>query len=120
MNLADIGLVQFLSSYRLRFGTEEQLHEDVATALSREGFEFVREYILSPADRIDFYLPKWRIGIECKIEGGPTAVAAQLLRYAGSPEIAELLLITNRRSQLLQEDMLGKPCRSLWIGGASL
>ncbi len=114
-------LLPLLRSYRLRFGTEAQLHEDLASLLTKEGFYFVRELRLTEAERIDFYLPDCMIGIECKVDGGPTEVAAQLLRYAESPEINELLLITSKRSHLLSVDQLsGKPCHCIWIGGSSL
>ena len=107
--------------HRLRFGTEADLHDDVARLLTNLGIHFVRELRLTAEERIDFYLPDSMIGIECKVDGGPTAVASQLLRYAESKDIAELLLITSKRSHMLSVDELsGKPVRCLWIGGSSL
>ncbi|WP_425618077.1 hypothetical protein NA78x_001770 [Anatilimnocola sp. NA78] len=114
-------IIPLVRSHRLRFGTEQQLHEDVAALLTSADVLFVAEMRLSDADRIDFYLPDHRIGIECKVDGGPTAVASQLLRYARHDGINELILITSRRSHLLSVDQLcGKLCHCIWIGGSSL
>lgn len=114
-------IIASLRSHRLRFGTEQQLHEDIAQLLTSMSVVFVRELRLSDADRIDFYLPEYKIGIECKVAGGPTAVAAQLLRYAQHDDVNELILVTSRRSQLLSVDQLcGKACHCLWIGGNAL
>jgi hypothetical protein len=114
-------LIPIIRSHRLRFGTEAQLQEDVATMLTGIGMHFVRELRLSESDRIDFYLPDHCAGIECKVDGGPTPVASQLLRYAQHDDVKTLLLITSRRSHVLSVDQLsGTPVHCVWIGGSSL
>lgn len=119
--LATNRLIPLIQSHRLRFSRETDLHADLKTLLVTAGIFFVHELRLTEKDRIDFYLPDSMIGIECKVDGGPTAVASQLLRYAQHEDIAELILITSRRGQVLTVDNLsGKPLHCIWIGGSSL
>lgn len=105
-------ILRTLSSARIRSSTEAQMHEDVAAALEDAGASFSRERQLTPQDRIDF-LVAGGIGIECKIDGTPTEVARQMIRYAASREITCLILVTSR-SRLghhLPNDIHGKPVR---------
>jgi hypothetical protein len=114
-------LAYLLSSYRLRFGTEVQLQADVGAFLLAERYAFEPEYRLTPTDRIDFYLPAQKIGIECKISGGPSSVSAQLVRYAHLKEIEGLILVTSKHTHLLGARELGcKPYIGIWIGGSGL
>jgi hypothetical protein len=68
----------------------------IAAALIQEGIEFRAEYRLAPRDRIDFLAGG--VGIETKIAGSYIEVASQLLRYAESPLVTGLILVTNRAS----------------------
>jgi hypothetical protein len=114
-------VVELLAGYRLRFGTELQLQDDIEAALGTGGLHFAREHCLSGADRIDFYLSLLGIGIECKTEGSISQAAAQLLRYAKHTTILGLVLVSRRRGhQLSQTQLGGKPFRMLWVGGGSL
>lgn len=121
-------ICEVLAEFRLRFGTEEQLQADVAAALTASGIEFLREIPLTTGGRIDFYLPGdtpgeigKRIGLECKVAGGPSAVLAQLIEYADCGGIDGLILVSRKRGHCLRErDLRGKPFRSLWIGASSL
>src|SRR3972149_4590539 len=86
----------YLACFALRFGTESQLQADVETALDASDWYFVREHSLGKSGRIDFYLPDSKIGIECKVDGSPSPVARQLVRYAAEPSIAALVLVSSK------------------------
>lgn len=114
-------IAEKIASFRVRFGTEELLQEDIARVLAASGIVFVREHHLSPDCRIDFYLPELLIGIECKVDGSSSDVSRQLIRYANQPSIHGLLLVTRRRShELAVRELAGKPFRGVWIGASSL
>lgn len=86
-------------SYRYVAGGEADLQEQLATALTREGVTFQREYDLGGGrGRIDFYLPRWNAGLEVKVDGSAAAVLRQLHRYSGAA-LDALVLITRRARQ---------------------
>lgn len=112
-------LVSIINSYRLRFGTEAALQNDLASILVLEHVEFEREFPIGTG-RIDFY-SEFRIGIECKVDGGPSEVARQLLEYADHELIDGLILVSRRNTHAMREETLrGKPFRYVWVGGSSL
>lgn len=89
-------LLAALRSYKFRYSCEKDLQDGIAKALLSKSIPFVREKkIGARRDTIDF-LVDGRIGLEVKIKGSPTAVAKQLLGYAGCPEVEEILLVTGR------------------------
>jgi len=119
MNVIEI--VKALRQYRIRFGTEAFMHADVARVLNQLDQLHVCEEPLSAADRIDFYLPDTHCGIECKVAGGPSEVLAQLLRYANSPSIEHLILVTSRRThQFEQTTLAGKPFAVVYCGAGGI
>jgi len=86
-----------LKTYRYSVGSESGFQRGVEQVLARHGITFVREHELGREyGRIDFYLPGYRYGIELKIKGSPSEVLRQLYRYAGSPDITALILLTPR------------------------
>lgn len=93
-----------LSRYRIPTGTEAEMHRTVALALTECGLIYAREVTLgSAANRIDFVVESAtgnNVGIECKIDGSPSAVTDQLLRYAESGKLAGLVLLTSKASHL--------------------
>jgi len=108
-------IYQLLASHRLRFGTERILQDNIAALLQSSGVDFHREHQLD-GDAIDFLAGS--VGIECKIDGGPSKVLEQLYRYAEFPEVQSLLLVTSRHTHRFNvAEMLGKPFRVLWIAG---
>lgn len=114
-------LTAALQGYRIRFGTEALMQRDVGEALAASGYLATPELPLTARDRIDFYVSELQIGVECKVGGGPSAVLAQLLRYAASSEIDGLILVTRRRAHLFPEQQLGgKPLRIVYVGGSQL
>lgn len=110
-------LAELLRGYRLPFGTEAELQAAVARVLDEIGIEHSREFRFSPRDRIDF-LAANGIGIECKIDGSPSQVLGQLLRYAERDEVQALILVTSRHTHRMKMTKLnGKPFVIVWIGG---
>ncbi len=129
-------LLGLVAAARFRFATEKDLQAGIAGLLAEAGVPFAREARLAPGDVIDFLvggappaagpagpappdLP--RVGLEVKLGGTATAVAAQLLRYAASPELAGLLLVTARSRHHIYPgpapELGGKPLRVLVLRG---
>ena len=109
-------VAKLLAGFRLRYGTERQLQDDVERALEAERIPFIRECRTSTGP-IDF-LVEGAIGVECKIAGGASQVLPQLQRYAAEPQIAGIVLVTSRPTHRFGVETLGGvPFRTLWIAG---
>lgn len=108
-------LLNLLGSYRLPTATEAELQTQIAGVLWNNGIEHEREVRLAPGDRIDFLVSG--TGIEVKIKGGKRPILRQLERYATSPRISGLLLVTGVALGLPAE-IRGKPVAKLSIGRA--
>lgn len=107
-----------LTRHRFVAPDEYALHAAIADILDGAGILFRREVSLSARDRIDF-LTAFRVGIEVKAAGQPARVLAQLGRYAASPEVDALILVTTRATHRGLPDTVGeKPLRVVPIGGA--
>ena len=107
-----------IGSNRYRYSDEHQLHDGIAQALAAAGVTAVAEARLSAADRIDFLVGT--VGIEVKVGGSPAAVARQLRRYAASPGIEALILVTNRaRHRGLPAELGSVPLRVVWLSGVT-
>jgi hypothetical protein len=86
-----------LRERKVSFFDEKGFQSVFAELLATLGMTFVREFALCGEDRVDFYLPSSRTGIETKIYGtGRNGVLRQLKRYADHPAIAELILVCPR------------------------
>jgi hypothetical protein len=113
-------VARLLRSRRFTFIGEAELQGAIATLLGQEGIVFERERQLGAAGRIDFYLPDTALGIEVKVEGSPSAVARQLMRYAEHDEIRQILLVTSRAraGSLIRHRLNGKrvDVLTLWEG----
>lgn len=111
-----------LGLFRYRFGNENELQLGVKLALEQAiSTRVFREHRLGPDSVIDFFLPDFRIGIECKIGGGFSTVSKQLDRYAEHPEIEALVLVTSRCGHQCEDlDFRGKPVRVVYVGGLRL
>ena len=107
-----------LKAARYRYADEGQLQEGIAAALAEAGIAAVREVPLTPADKID--LMAGLVGIEVKIAGQPAADARQLRRYAASPEVGELILVTTRAShRSVPREISGKPVHVVLLSGVT-
>lgn len=118
MTAADI--INALDHAQLQFVTEDDLQQELHTALAAAGIEATREVRLSDGrSRID--LMAGRVGIEVKTNGGWADVIRQLTRYAHCVEIDELVLVTTRtKHHHLPSEAAGKPLHLVSLIGAAL
>ena len=83
-----------------RFGfdrtCEMRLQEGVALVLGTMGLTgtLEKEHRLTESERVDFYVS--RVAIELKVKGSLSAVTRQLMRYATSPEVDCIILVTTQ------------------------
>jgi hypothetical protein len=108
-----------LSGNRFTISNEREMQACVKSLLT-DLVEVTQEYRLSPYDRVDFYVPCGRSGIavECKIKGSSQEVLAQLLRYADSPVVGAVVLVTTRNQhRAMPSTARGKPMRTVYVGG---
>jgi hypothetical protein len=110
-------IVRVLSELRGPFSEEEKLRDAIAIAL---GPHALREAKVGEHERIDFLVG--RIGIEAKIRGTRSDVTRQLFRYAESPDIDEIILVTTRYQHTVRAPtaLLGKPLTIVVCWGAML
>jgi hypothetical protein len=103
---------------RYRYNQETRLHDAIEQVLAGAGIAAVREAVLTSAERIDFLAG--RVGIEVKIAGRAPDVLRQLRRYAASPDIDALVLVTTRaRHRGMPREISGKPVRVAWLSGVT-
>lgn len=108
-----------LSKYKFNGGSEYELQDAIAKLLVQSGFAFQREVKLSDQDRIDFMVG--RCGMEVKIGHPWSTVVRQLQRYALSPDVDELVLVTNKiRLTDMPISIGGKPVTVAFMGGGLL
>ncbi len=97
---------------------EESLHLEIAHVLTELGHKYLREHILNPRSRVDFYLPEHRIGIEVKVAGSVNEAIRQISRYNECHQIDGTILISSRAGHTSIPSMLAdKPVRVVFIGG---
>lgn len=107
-------ILSILCSYQFRFAKEAQLHDAIAAALTERRITFEREVRLNERDRVDFLAGD--VAIECKVDGSRIEVMRQLLRYAESPRVGSILLVTSRSRHLpIPTTLGGKPVSTLWL-----
>jgi hypothetical protein len=107
-----------IAARRYVHNNEDQLQAALADALEDAGYPVQREVILSPTDRIDLLVD--RVGIEVKVKGTFVAVAGQLLRYARSDLVDELVLVTTVPAHDMPDVIGGKPLQTLHLRGTFL
>lgn len=112
-------VVAAIRSYRFTYANEDALQAGVAAALHAHGYTVEREVRLDGHGRIDLLVN--RVGIEAKIAGSAAEVRRQLDRYAHSPFIDALVLVTGRVTHLnLPEELNGKPLHVITLAAAGL
>lgn len=105
-----------IRGFRIPYMTEARMHEAVAEILTMQRWKFTRECRLSDTDRIDFLCGD--VGIECKVDGGPTEVLMQCQRYTEHERVGSLILVTSRASHRFEADFLGgKSFSVVWVAG---
>lgn len=88
-------LVRLLRAAHLPYTTEAIPQAAVEDLLRASGVSHDREKPLSgSAGRPDFLVG--RVAIECKVQGAPAAIAAQVARYAASDEVDAVILLTSK------------------------
>lgn len=95
---------------------EDALQAGIAEALDQAGFAAEREVRLSDRDRIDLLVGD--VGVEVKTNGTSIAAFRQCQRYAHSPRVAALILVTTRAAHTdLPATVGGKPLTVLPLLG---
>ena len=79
---------------RFSFADERQLQDRIEDLFKTNSIPYLREFIMSPANRIDFLCG--RIGIEVKVKSPVATVERQLRRYSTDERIDSLILVTTR------------------------
>lgn len=101
-------LGQLVSGCRFTYSGETALQDALEVLLAEARHAVLREVRLSATDRIDFLVD--RCGVEVKVKGTAAAVQRQLQRYARSPLVDELLLVTTTHRHLdMPPELGGKP-----------
>lgn len=114
-------LAKALSGFSFRYNNEKELQYGVDQALTTLKLKYLPEYVLSPGERIDFYLTDDGIGIEVKTNdsrggAGLNAVTRQLWRYAKIDAIKAIILVTTRsKHRDLPPAILGKPVYVVYL-----
>lgn len=99
---------------------ETDLQKAAAAQLTKHGVPFTEQARLhSPlGDKvgvIDFLCRD--VGLELKTKGSLSSLLRQLDRYAESPQVRELIVLTTRRSLCrLPPELRGKPISSIIVG----
>ncbi len=107
-----------IGGHRYRYRDELQLHDGIGQVLAEAGVIVAAEARLSGRDRIDFLAGT--VGIEVKVAGTAAAVVRQLRRYAASPRVEALILVTNRaRHRAMPDQSGGKRVRVVWLSGVT-
>ena len=112
-------VLALLRGYRYPINTEAALQVAVEKVLTDAGIRFVRELVLDPTNRLDFYLPDLRVALELKIKGSVAEVTRQLFRYTQDDRIDVVVLMTSRYTHCdVPNVMRGKPIEviTLWEG----
>lgn len=108
-------IINTIKSLRINVIKEEyELQDKIATALTKAGIPYKKEYKLARRNRIDF-LVDGGIGIEVK-KGKPNRanVISQLYRYSESQDISSIVLVIERNMDLPAE-INGKKCVSIGL-----
>lgn len=87
---------------------EQSIHDGIAAAFGEIGIEAVREYRLTEASRLDFWLPELGFAVEVKKGAAKLACLRQVGRYLEHPKVQGCLVIATRCHKLPTE-FLGKP-----------
>lgn len=94
---------------RFRIVTEKDFQEALVRVFEAEKMEYRREVRLGPGDVVDFMVGD--VAVEVKVEGSPTQVLRQILRYLEYGEVSALVLVTRRAGSArgIPPQVLGKP-----------
>ena len=103
-------LVKELKGYSFNYTNEDDLQRGIHEVFSMIDEPLEREYILSSKDRIDFYWPRHKVGVEVKIDHALTALTRQVHRYVQHEDINGILVVTGKiRLNAIPQTINGKP-----------
>ena len=106
-------LISTIKNSSFRFRNEKEFQTGIEQILNYHKIPYKREYYLG-SDPIDFYLPCYKIGMECKIKGAETEVLSQLWRYSERSDIDELLLVATQNYNMPQTLFENKKLTIVW------
>ena len=113
-------VASLLENHRFRFSCEQDLQDGIETVLNGHGISFKREYVLTAADRPDFFL-EGGIVIEVKVDGTLMQALRQVSRYANHADVTGALLVgTPRWLPEVPASLNEKPVRGLRLLGSML
>lgn len=105
-----------LRAFKFRYGSELDLQDGIAEALTRREVAFEREKTLSASDRPDFLVPciDGELAIEVKIKGSFNDMLRQIARYAAHDRVRGILVIGSPVwVSRTPESIAGTPVRSI-------
>jgi hypothetical protein len=104
-------LDEVVRSAQFNFADELDLQNGLAIQFDNRNIQYQREALIGAASesRVDFLIS--RIALEVKVGGSLADVMRQLSRYAKSPSVDALMLVTSRLRHrvCLPEKVNGKP-----------
>jgi hypothetical protein len=92
-------VMDVLKKKKFAIDNEKQVQADIASHLQKHNIGHVREFPLTKKDIPDFKLNEG-LFVEVKIKGGKMEIYRQCERYCNHPDVAGLILITNRMTAL--------------------
>jgi len=102
-------LVTELEQHEFRFPNERDLQDGIEQAISAAGLTYEREAVLDERSRVDFLLCPG-VAVEVKVDGSSADVMRQLHRYALSPAVRAIVLVTTRQRHCsVPRELAGKP-----------
>lgn len=103
------GIGRYLRTNRSAVMREDSIHDAIAAAFAELGIEAVREFRLTAASRLDFFLPEFGTAVEVKKGAVALPVLHQIGRYFESPRVTGCILIAMRIHPKVPQAFAGKP-----------
>lgn len=111
-------VVAALARYSFTTHDERSLYLSLEEALTAGGVVYLREHVLGPRSRVDFYVPATCLAIEVKVQGNPGPILRQLTRYGEHESVTAILLVTTlAKLARIPESISGKPARAYRVAG---
>ena len=85
-------LAALLGAQQFGFSDEDSLQAAIAAALAFEGWDYQREFVLDPTNRLDFLVG--RVAVEVKIAGTSRQLLDQIERYSLDERVAAMVVIS--------------------------
>nr|EES53262.1 MAG: hypothetical protein UBAL3_80150051 [Leptospirillum ferrodiazotrophum] len=120
MTLTSPDLISSLFRLRFRYTTERDLQNGFEKVFLEKDIPFVREYPVTTADRLDFWVDGG-IALEVKIKGSLPDLIRQIARYARHKDVREILVVgTPRWIPQVPATIEGTPVYGLRLVGSLL